>query len=150
MIRTTARMLTALLRATIPLVLLAGGIVSLVYGISRHSAVISVEQEIEIDLAAPAGVAAPGFGGAGLPGLGPPGDGSGPPGDGFTDPALAGPPPWMAPPPELSKVKQKVILTEETSELTLIREVTFGGVTRLSSGVLWRTYTGVPPSLCPT
>lgn len=137
-----ARMRMAVLRAVVPLVLLVGGIASLVYGVGHHSAVVSVEQEIEIDLAPPPGVEPPGFG--------QPGEGFGPSEPGFGDPALAGPPPWLAPPPELSKVKQKVILSEDASEPALIREVTFGGVTRLSSGVLWRTYTGVPPSLCPT
>jgi hypothetical protein len=146
MISTTARILMALLRATIPLVVLAGGIGSLLYGVGRHSASVSVEQEIEIDLAPPPGVEPPGLG---------------QPGPGFGDPALDGQaewglppapvqPPWLSPPRELSKMKQKIVLAEETSELALIREVTFGGVTRLSSGVLWRTYTGAPPSLCPT
>jgi hypothetical protein len=121
-----------------------------VYGVGHHSAVVSMEQEIELNLAPPLGVGPSGWEGVGPPGFGQPGEAFGPSEPGFGDPALAGPPPWLAPPPELSKVKQKVILTEETSELALIREVTFGGVTRLSSGVLWRTYTGVPPSLCPT
>jgi hypothetical protein len=137
-------------RAAIPLVLLASGIASLVYGVGHHSADVSVEQEIEIDLAPPPGIEPPGWEGFGPPGFGPPGEGFDPAGPAFGDPALAGMPPWLGPPPELSKVKEKFILTENASELSLIREITFGGVRRLSSGVLWRTYSGAPPSLCPT
>jgi len=142
-------------RAAIPLVLLAGGIASLVYGVGHHSAEVSVEQEIEIDLAPPPGMAPPGWEGFGPPsfdpsGFGPSGENFDPSGPGFDDPSLAAVPPWLAPPPELSKLKEKFILTENASELTLIREITFGGVTRLSSGMLWRTYSGAPPSLCPT
>jgi len=155
------RILLTVLRALVPLVLLAGGIGSLVYGVGRHTAMVSLEQEVEVNLAGPPGVAPPGFDGAlppgvAPPGMIPPGDGFGPPGGlglpdgGFTDPALAAPPPWLAPPPELAKVKQKIVISEATSELALIREVTFGGVTRLKTGELWRTYTGAPPSLCPT
>ena len=137
-----ARWLVWVLRAALPLVLLAGGIAALVYGIAHHTAVVSAEQEIEVDLAAPPGMELPGSPG-GVPGFGPPGGDLG-------DPASAFPPPFLQLPPELSKVKEKVIVSEPTRELTLIREVTFGGVTRRSPGVLWRTYTGDPPSLCPT
>ncbi|HPM80396.1 MAG TPA: hypothetical protein PLF81_06830 [Candidatus Anammoximicrobium sp.] len=136
------RWLVRILRAAVPLVLLAGGIASLAYGVARHTAVVSVEQEIEIDLAAPPGMEFPGVEG-GAPGFGPPG----------FEPGMAAPdfpPPFLQLPPELSKVKEKVIVSEPSSELTLIREVTFGGVVRLDTGVLWRTYTGDPPSLCPT
>jgi hypothetical protein len=125
------------------LVLLAGGIASLVYGIGHHTVPVSQEQEIEIDIAPP-----PGFGLPSAEPFGPPG--FGPPGQDFGDPSLAGPPPWMRPPPGLTKVKEKVLVTVEEPEWVLIREVTFGGVTLLSSGVLRRTYSGAPPSLCPT
>jgi hypothetical protein len=79
-----------------------------------------------------------------------PGAEFGPPGAEFGVPSPGGPPPWMALPPELAKEKEKIVLDEVLSELALIREVTIGGVTRLSDGGLWRTYTGTPPSLCPT
>jgi hypothetical protein len=137
MSRTAARAWTIVVRAALPALLLVGGIASVVYGVVRHTAVVAQEQEIEIDVAPP-----PGFGPPGVPGF--------LPGGGPGDPSLGGPPVWMGPPPEMRKVKQKVLLSETTSELTLIREVTFGGVTRLDTGVLWRTYTGAPPSLCPT
>lgn len=142
MMNKVARWLVWGLRAATPLVLLAGGIASLAYGVARHTAVVSVEQEIEINLAPPPGFGFPG-GEGGPPGFGPPGFEPGVPG-----PDL--PAPFMQVPPELSKVKEKVIVSEPSSELTLIREVTFGGVVRLDTGVLWRTYTGTPPSLCPT
>jgi hypothetical protein len=148
--RNAARILLTVLRAGVPVALLAGGIASLVYGIGHHAVEVSVEHEIEIDLTPPPGVEPPGWDGFGPPGFVPPGEGFGPPDAGFGEPAMGVPPPWLALPPELAKIKDKVILTEATSEPTLIREVTFGGVKRLSSGVLWRTYTGDPPSLCPT
>jgi len=142
MVNKAARWLVWGLRAAVPLVLLAGGIASLAYGVARHTAVVSVEQEIEIDLAPPPGMEFPGEQG-GVPGFGPPGFEPGVPGPDF-------PAPFLQLPPELSKVKEKVIISEPSSELTLIREVTFGGVVRLDTGALWRTYTGDPPSLCPT
>lgn len=143
MFRNAVRILTRILRAAIPLVLLGGGIASLFYGVAYHSAIVLVEHEIEVDHAPPPGLEA--HGGAGFE---PPG--FGPPGEGFDDPWMGGPPPWMAPPPELLKIKQTIVVNEEVTESALIREITFGGVTRLSSGGLWRTYTGAPPLLCPT
>ena len=35
-------------------------------------------------------------------------------------------------------------------EWRLVREATFGGITRLENGELKRTYSGKPPALCPT
>ncbi|MHC5034353.1 MAG: hypothetical protein ACYTFZ_04900 [Planctomycetota bacterium] len=43
----------------------------------------------------------------------------------------------------------EIVETSE-SEPRLIREVTVGGVTRLETGELQRTYSGEAPSLCPT
>ena len=101
------------------------------------------EEEIEIDLAPPPGLGLPGAEPFGPPGFGASGQDLG-------DPSLAGAPPWMAAPPGFPKVKEKVLVTTEEPELVLIREVTFGGVVLLDSGVLRRTYSGAPPSLCPT
>ena len=145
-----ARILLTVLRVAVPLVLLAGGIVSLGYGVARHTAVVSEEREIEIDLVPPPQVGPPGGAGVGPPGFGPQPGSFGPSGQGFGDPTLAGVPPWISPPPGLAKVKEKVIISQPATELVLIREVTFGGVVRLSSGVLRRTYSGAPPLLCPT
>jgi hypothetical protein len=79
-------------------------------------------------------------------GFGPPPDaGFGPPpGDGFGAPGMG------APPPFLTKIKETIIVPEEESEASLIREITIGGVTLLAEGILRRTYSGEPPSLCPT
>ena len=148
MVRSAARRLIRLARITAPLVLLLAGAASLVYGFAYHSAIVSAEHEIEIDLSPPPGLEM--HGGMGFPpqpGVEPPG--FGPPGDDFGDPWLGGPPPWMEPPQELRTIRDTVIVSEQAAEPQLIREITFGGV-RLDAGMLWRTYTGEPPSLCPT
>jgi hypothetical protein len=147
MLRNATKTLIIIARAAAPLMLLAAGAASLVYGFAYHSTIVSLEQEIEIDLAPPELGTHGGMEFHPPPGLEPPG--FGPPGEGPGDPWLGGPPPWMAPPPELLKIKDTVVVSEETSEPRLIREVTFGGV-RLDRGMLWRTYTGAPPQLCPT
>jgi hypothetical protein len=118
----------AIMRAIVPAVLVLGGIASLIYGVGYHSAPVSEEREVEIPIAPPAPFAEP------MPGE-PPLEGF--PGElGFVDPG----PPMDLPP----------FLIENESELTLIRETTIGGVTLLACGVLKRTYSGEPPSLCPT
>ncbi len=71
----------------------------------------------------------------------------------FTPPAAlsAGRPPglpWGLPAPPPSQTAQLVPIRE--SEAELVRDVTFGGVIRLESGELKRTYSGEAPSLCPT
>ncbi len=138
-------------RATAPLVLLLAGVASLVYGLGYHSAIVSVEHEIEIDLTPPP--PPPGMdmhGGMDMhPGPGVDPSGFGPLGDGFGDPWLDEPPPWLAPPQELLTIRDTVVVSEQTAEPHLILEITYGGV-RLDDGMLWRTYTGEPPSLCPT
>jgi hypothetical protein len=137
-------MMGSVMLRTIPsLVLLAAGAASLLYGVIYRTAPVSEEQEIEIDIGGP-----PMFGPPEDEPFGPPG--MPPPGEPFDEPPFAGPPGMMGPPPVLAKVKEKIIVTEEESEPTLIREITFGGITRLASGVLKRTYSGAPPLLCPT
>jgi hypothetical protein len=128
-------MRASILRAIPPLFLVGGGIASVIYGAMYHTSPVSVEQEIEIPIAPPP---MPGF--PGEPPLEEP----------FGGPSFGGPPGMMPPPPFLEKVKEIIIVTEEESEFTLIREVTFGGVKLLASGDIMRTYTGEPPSLCPT
>jgi len=68
-------------------------------------------------------------------------------------PPIPGPPPGFGfgnrPPPPPPRPLKLLVLADE-AEFVLIREVTFGGVTRLESGELKRTYSGRPPSLCPT
>ena len=64
---------------------------------------------------------------------------------------MGGPPGMMPPlPPGMGKITEKVIVTEKEPEPKLVHEVTFGGVTLLASGDIMRTYSGAPPSLCPT
>lgn len=46
-----------------------------------------------------------------------------------------------------AKSVQQIVATEPEREL--VRELSVGGVT-LRDGVLWRTYRGDPPLLCPT
>jgi hypothetical protein len=38
----------------------------------------------------------------------------------------------------------------ELTESQVIRDVTVGGLTRLDSGTIQRTYSGKPPEACPT
>ena len=119
-----------------PTLLFCAGIACLFYGARHHKLPVSAEQEIEISIAPPPMYAPPG--GAPFdagPGMGPPG---------------MGPPQMMGPPPIATKIKEKVIVTDDRTELSLVREVSVGGVTLLDSGQLMQTYTGEPPSLCPT
>jgi hypothetical protein len=129
-------------RAMLPLLVLAVGITALVHGVKNHTTHVFEEREIEITLAPPAPFAPgipPGFGGP--PGLDM--------GRGF-DGAPGAMPPFGAPPPELQKVKQKIFVGTDESEMAIVRDVTIGGLALLDSGDLRRTYSGQPPSLCPT
>ena len=58
------------------------------------------------------------------------------------------------PPPGLEmtskKVTEKVLEAVVDPEGAIVRDATIGGVTRLADGRLKRTYSGLPPSLCPT
>jgi hypothetical protein len=137
-----------ILRATLPILLFLGAVSLLIYGARFHYVLVyhEYEEEQEFPIAPPAPFApqVPG------PEGGPPLFGQPPfeqPGEGpvFVDPFQGVPPSF------LQTIKAKVTVTEKEnqSEPRLIREVTFGGVT-LSAGRLMRTYTGQPPSLCPT
>jgi hypothetical protein len=127
----------SILRASLSIVLLAGAVGLLIYGARFHAVPVSHEEEIEVSVAPPMPLAPPTL--PGEPPFGQPGEGPV-----FVDPFQG------ALPPFLQTIKKKHIVTENESEPRLIREVTFGGVARLSSGSLVRTYTGQPPSLCPT
>ncbi len=138
-------MSTVIRRAIVPLLLLLGAIASIWYGAASHSVPVLVEQEEEVEIDVPDPFALP-------PGLPP--DlpfGQTPP---FGDPSL-GPPAFGPAPfgvPGIKQVDTRVIqTTKEIPEPALIRDVTVGGVVRLASGQLKRTYRGDrPPSLCPT
>jgi hypothetical protein len=155
-----AAMWRLILRTILAAGLLAGGIASLIYGARFHTAEVTEEQEIQVSILPPPGFGPPGFPGDPSfeeplgeqpPGFGPPGFPGQPPFEGLPgEPPFADEPAMMDPPPFMTTVKEKVIVADDESELTLIREVTFGGVTLLASGELRRTYTGQPPSLCPT
>lgn len=141
---------TILQRVLLPVTMLGLGIASLVWGTTHHVLEIFEEQEIEISLAPPPELMEP-MGPPDFPG-GP--DGAFPGEPGFEDPAMGGPgamPPFMAgPPPELQKVKQVVLISKEEPESRVVFEITIGGLALQETGELQRTYTGAPPSLCPT
>ena len=59
-------------------------------------------------------------------------------------PLLAGPP------AELRTVTQIVFVSKEELESRAVFEITIGGLALLETGELQRTYSGAPPSLCPT
>jgi hypothetical protein len=137
----------SILRALLPIVLFCGALGMLIYGAGFHSALVyhEYEEEQEFPIAPPPVApqvpgqenALPPFGQPPFeqPGVGPV----------FVDPFQAVPPAFR----ETIKAKVKVTEKENLSEPRLVREVTFGGVT-LTAGRLMRTYTGQPPSLCPT
>ena len=116
-----------ILRAIPTVLVLLGGIACLLHGAAGRTIPVSEEQEIEITLPPPP------FAPPGQPAFGGPG------GD-----------PFAGPPPMMEKVTENVIVTEQESEFTLIRETTIGGVALLASGELRRLYSGDAPSLCPT
>lgn len=140
-----------------PLLLLCGGIAAVIYGAKYHTVPVSEEQEIEISLAPPSMPGFPGEPPFEEPFGAPPFEDApfgAPP---FEEPPfgappdMGGPPDMMGPmPPGMGKIKEKIIVTEYESEPTLVNEVTFGGVALLASGDIMRTYSGEPPSLCPT
>ena len=117
-------MRVVIMRAVVPVLLLLGGIASLIYGARFHDTLVFEEKEIEEKIPVPFGM-----------------------------PPFAGPeaPPWAQPPGfTLRTDKHKVLVPYDQSEPTLIRDVTVGGVVLLDSGDLKRTYSGKAPSLCPT
>ena len=67
-----------------------------------------------------------------------------------SEPPDFAPPFPVQPPPELAKRKVKVLVTEVEREPVVIWEVTIGGLALAEPGTIERTYSGKPPSLCPT
>ncbi|MBN1345315.1 MAG: hypothetical protein JXQ73_21660 [Phycisphaerae bacterium] len=109
--------------AFLPLILILVGIGQVIYGAAFHAQPVLVEQEVD------------------QPPPPPPFFTEGPDGQSYLPPPP--PPPPLPPEPEVMTLRQ--------SEPSLIREVTVGGVIRLASGELMRTYSGQEqPSLCPT
>ena len=124
-------MLAILQRLVLPVLLIVAGAAAVIYGVKYHSTPVFEEIEVEKSVMVPAP----------FPAFPPPGQFS-PLGEGA---------PFPDAPPLVSKL---VTLKDQKSvpefEPALVREVTFGGVALGESGKLWRTYTGAPPSLCPT
>jgi len=132
-------------RAIVPLLLLLGAVASIQVGAAHHSVPVLMEQEEEVEIDVPNPFALP-------PGFDPGSAFAQPPP--FGDPSL-GPPPFGPAPfeaPAIKEIRTRVTqTTKEMPEPALIREVTVGGVVRLASGELKRTYSGDQgPSLCPT
>lgn len=123
-------------RTFVPGVLLLAGIASLVYGTAFHVVPVTEEQEIEKKIIVPTAF--------GPPGMGDPFFAGGFPEEESSDDED----PFSSTPTR--KVKVRVVKTYDQSEPSLVREVTFGGVVLLASGELRRTYSGTPPSLCPS
>ncbi len=127
-------------RLILPTAILLLGVGMWVYGARQHTQPVIEEQEMTFLEPDPN---APPFDPFGDPFPGaPPFDGPpefGPPGE-FVPP----PPPPMIPVTVLADV------VERNAEPLLIRDVTIGGLVLSDSGELRRTYTGEPPSLCPT
>ncbi len=141
-------------RAIVPLVLLAAGIGSVIYGARHHTVAVAEEheEEMSIPIPTPFSPGPPGPEGEPFPG-GPPMPGA-PPGAEGREPG--GPPTDMPPepwrPPQLStKVIKTVIVTNDEPEPKVIREVSVGGLTLTAEGEIQRTYSGdAGPALCPT
>lgn len=114
-------------------VMLAGGLL-LFLGMTRHEQEVVTLTEKQVEPPSP-------FEGGGPPmppDMGPPG-----PDSGFGP----GTPP---PPPPMEKETIVIEDSEIEPEAVLVKEVTFGGLKRNEEGKLERTYSGKPPSFCPT
>ena len=111
-----------IVRSIPSLLVLGAGITALVYGGLFSVQQVTHEEEVSLPPPFPF-LAAPG-----LP---------------FEESGL---PPGFAPP----SIKERVTVSEATPEWVLVREITFGGVIRLATGELQRTYSGAAPKLCPT
>ena len=121
---------------SLPILLLVVGIASIIYGARFHTQVVLEDREEEVDILIPlAGAGGMGFQLPGDPALGPPGANLGPDDS-----------------PSFIKEKRTRTITSEkiVVEPILCREVSIGGVRLLESGELQQTYSGRPPSLCPT
>jgi hypothetical protein len=149
------------------IVLVLAGIGSILYGALYHTATVEETKQREISIAVPTmsgfemppmNPPIPGVDGEQVPG-GPPGGfapddvnpfqtpGSvGPAENPFINPTAPPAPPGM----KFEKVTEDYVESITEPEWKIVHEITFGGVVRLANGHLKRTYTGDPPSLCPT
>ena len=121
-------------RNVLPSLLLIAAGASIVYGMRYHAAAVIEEQEVEVSILVPLPFA---------------------PGPQMGDLALGQPfrmGQMADQPPAFMKRTVKRIAREIRLDLepSLTRDVTIGGLARLKSGEIRRTYHGRPPSLCPT
>jgi hypothetical protein len=122
-------------RAILPGLLITGGLASLIYGALFHSARVLEDHETQTTIEVPSEFPPPPMDG---PSAGPPSFPDGTP--------FGGPPSFVK-----KTVTQIELVTAVESEPELTREITFGGVARLDSGELKRTYSGTKgPALCPS
>ncbi len=133
------------IRPALLTLLFTAGIASVIYGARFHTAVVWEEREEEREILIPLAGPPPGagFGMPGGPAFGPP---EGPDSRGFNE----GLSPDEAQGFMKKKVTQQVLVDKVVSEPSLNREVSFGGVALADDGKLMQTYSGRPPSLCPT
>lgn len=117
----------------------------MIYGARYHTAVVHEVREEQREILIP--LAGPGFG----PGFGMPG---GPVMGGPDEPGMPGGAEGLPPGEAQGFIKKKVTqhlqVDKIVAEMSLNREVSFGGVALADDGHLRQTYSGRPPSLCPT
>jgi len=119
----------------LPIVLVLAGLGQLIYAVGYHTTPVLTEKEAEQPAPShqdPIVLSDPGP--DGLP-------------QGLIQPGFPDEPSVDASPPESP---EKTVVTVAEAELRIIQEVTVGGLTRLASGELKRTYSGRAPSRCPT
>lgn len=148
------------------ILLLLVGLGSILYGSFWHVVMVEEDKTREISIAVPT---LPGFGESPSEHGGPPNNMPGEPpwgndaaGDDvdpfrngnhqangenpFENPAMMPSPPGI----RYETVTETYTEAQEEPEWVIVREVTVGGVVLLANGQLKRTYSGQPPSLCPT
>jgi hypothetical protein len=156
-------------RIAASIVLLIVGAGLLYYGAARHGVSVYVEQEREVSILVPSPMGG-GFDGPASPGSAggiPAADGS-VAGSGeqnpFESPAAGGEKNPFQPAPSASvqdpggmlgamqvkTLREKILVAQQEPEASVVREITVGGLALLADGMLKRTYSGRPPSLCPT
>lgn len=155
--------------ATIGLLIVGGGL--LVYGVGWHGVTVYVEQQREVSILVPSVTG--GFGAQTPEMPGPPAAG-GPTGEASPfeasggeqnpfessataenpfQPSTSGSEPDLGAMPgglERKTIREKILVAQQEPEWKVVREVTVGGLVLLADGMLKRTYSGRPPSLCPT
>jgi hypothetical protein len=119
-------MIIIIRRAVMPLFLIIAGIAALVYGMTFHKVPVLEEHESEETIMVPEAFSA-------------------------RPPSFPGMDPMNGPPILVKKtVKKKSLDPIDLLEPALTRDATIGGIVLNETKHLQRTYTGKPPSLCPT